>query len=155
MSILSLVPLDISISRSTVTLLTTAFGFVGGLFSSFGLYWWQNRVRRRTLRQALHTELDIPAEIIKRATEQDADSFSGPLHGEIPTTVYESQADSLGLLSNEELEPLIAYYSTAAVAEEQLQHLDDPDVAERFFEETAPILRTKRKNASTALSDHL
>lgn len=148
-------PLQFSLTQTTATLFAGGLGFLGGFLSSFGLFLWRKRVRRQALRQALYTELEIPAAVIERATEQDPDSFTGPFHGEIPTTVYESQAVDLGLLASEEVEPLISYYSTATVAKEQLQSLDDEPIAERFFTETAPILKRKRERAAAAIEKRL
>lgn len=146
--------LQFGLGETAWSLIGVIIGLIGGFGSSIAFYWYQQRVRRKTIRKALRRELELPKDVIERATETDASSFTGPFHGEIPTTVYESQAAEIGLLSDDELDALIAYYATAAVARNQLQSLDDEAVAERFFDETAPILKRNRKNAVEALSRH-
>jgi len=143
--------LQFGLTRVTATLISAAIGFSGGLLSSFGLYWLQGRRRKKSLRRALYTELEIPADVIQRANRQNPDSFTGPFHGDIPTTMYESQAVDLGRLPEDEMRQLISYYSTASVAKEQLQNLDDEDVAELFFENTIPILKRTREDAAEEL----
>jgi hypothetical protein len=147
--------LQFGLTRGTATLIAAAVGFFGGLLSSFGLYWLRGRRRKRSLRRALKAELEIPADVIRRASKQDPSSFTGPFHADIPTTIYESQAVDLGRLSETETKRLITYYSTANVAREQLRDLDDDAVAEQFFDETVPILKRERKKAVAALEENL
>lgn len=139
--------MQLGIGDATATVITALLGFLGGLFSSFGLFWWQGRVRRQSLRRALHRELEIPAAVFERAARADPDSLGEQFHAEIPTVVFESQADDIGLLSRDEIDPLVTYYSTARVAREQLRSLDDDRVAEQFLEETVPVLRRSRQRA--------
>lgn len=127
------------------TLLTGAVGFFGGLLSSFGLFWLRQRRRRKRLRQSLLRELRVPSDAIERALDTDRGDLDGPLHAHVPTTVYESQADQIGLLTEAETDEVVGYYSVAAVVATQLERDEPPP--ERFFEETLPLLEGKRTAA--------
>lgn len=144
-----------TLSNAEAILLSGFLGFVGGILSSFGLNLLRRRQQRRSLRRALLQEIELPKAVIERAVEQDVASFNGPLHTDIPTTVYESNAADIGLLTPEETEAVIAYYGTAAVAKHQLKGLDDAATAERFFDTTAKILKRNRQEAVEKLRAEL
>ncbi|MFB6176316.1 MAG: hypothetical protein ABEI99_04085 [Halobaculum sp.] len=122
-------------------------GFLGGVVTSFGVVFVRRWLRRRGLRQALLAELRLPGATIRRARNREMDDVSEPVHTQIPMTVYEGRTGSLGLLGRDELEALIRYYEVAKVAREQLESLDDEEVAERFFDETVEKLDEQRRAA--------
>lgn len=145
----------VTLSPEMASLVGAVIGFLGGIISSFGLYWLRMNTRRQALRKAFYQEIEIPAEGIDAAVEGDHDSFAGPYHEEVPTVIYETQSSNIGLLTPDEVEALIKYYTTALVAQNQLQNFDDEDIATRFFEETLPTLKSHRDAAAETLEENL
>lgn len=130
-------------------------GFLGGVLTSFVIVVVRRHLRRRALRKALLTELQLPGEVIQQMKRQNPEEADQPLHSNIPTTVYTNRRQSIGLLTPAERMPVVAYYETAEVAREQLQSIDDDRVAEEFFGETVEMLDRKRQAAISAITSRL
>lgn len=138
-----------------VQILSVVGGFVGGIGTSLIVYFIRRCVRRQKLRRLLKRELEVPEAALERVDDADPESFERSLHSSLPTSVYDANAGKLGLLTEDEFNPLIVYYTNAKVAEEQLKSVEDGEVREQFIEETVPLLRRKRKDALDAIEDRL
>lgn len=138
-----------------VQILSAVGGFAGGVATTGAAYLFRRHLRRRKLRRLLKRELEVPERALERIDESDPESLERSLHTNVPTSVYEANAGRLGLLAEEEFEPLIVYYTNATIAEEQLGSIGDEEVREQFVEDTVPILREKRTEAVEAIEERL
>jgi hypothetical protein len=151
--------LQVTLSETARTLFSVGVGFAGGLISSFGLYYVKTFVRTRRLRQAFYEEVKLPAEELEKA---HSEKNIQPLHSTIPTVIYEAESNSIGLLTENEIEDLIAYYNMAMTAEEQLGRLIDLDEEEDQYEnlkdnfesETLEKLCEYREDAENSLEEN-
>lgn len=147
----ALLQFDFLSDQRNIAVITAAIiGFIGGIFSTFGIYIIRKRERKKKLRKALLVEIQIPKETINKAARIDSSNIADiekPAHTGLPTSVHDSHIDDLGLLSSYELEPVITYYSGADVASEQLENFDKEVAKESFVDETAPNLKDARDDA--------
>jgi len=106
----------------TASIITTIIiGFIG----SFGLYWKQQRDQRRKLRKALRSEIESCniKPYAKAITSEDAD-FDGwmiPETSPFTSDIYVSNTSKIGLLSDQEIENIVDFYSEAHMAEKEIQ----------------------------------
>ncbi len=71
----------------------------------------------------------------------------------IPRDLYKSQGNEIGILSAEEVENIVEYYSLAAVAEEQINSISNGESV-THFDKTRTQLKVARDDAETVLNDH-
>lgn len=142
-------------SITTSQLIAGGLGVLAGIFSRTGKFWWEKRTRTKKLRTALLSEVQTPKKTIESAQESDSGADFEPSHDILPTKVYEEQIDDVGLLCSHEVEHIVDYYSTAEVAEDQLQRIVDDEVdGDHFVNETAEGLKKSRDDAEEALKYH-
>lgn len=84
-------------------------GIIIGLVLNILVQWKSARNSRMNLRRALIAELESADYILKQASSE---SKGSPIVlDNIPSTIYESNADSIGGLSREEVKRITSYYS--------------------------------------------
>jgi hypothetical protein len=136
--------------RGVWTLLSATLGLIGGLVSSFGLYWWRQRRRRQSTREAFKQELEIPGDAISELAERGPDEDFELWHTQVPTTLYDRQQHRIDLLSPNEVRHLVAYYSNARIVRSKLNEEPPPD---ELFDEQLDVLENRRQKALDALED--
>lgn len=85
-----------------------------GVLGSFALYKKRQRDERRRLRKAIKSELE-GMEFFKNWPESVGKTV--PKYDVLATTLYERNADSLGILSDEENERIVEFYTRAKVVQ--------------------------------------
>jgi len=113
----------------------TWIGFIGTLFGSFGLLYLRRQHRRSSLRTALIGELkhlDRITEVSEALQSKHEDSLDEkisaseiPPAGVFPTSVYESNLGSVGLLKEEEVNQVVSFYSTLISCKSIIQAIND------------------------------
>lgn len=106
----------------TVSIIATVIiGFVG----SFGLYWKQQKDRRRKLRKALRSEIEScdtkPYTKAITSDEADFDGWLIPETSPFTSDTYTNNTSNIGLLSDEEIEDIVDFYSEAHMAEKEIK----------------------------------
>jgi hypothetical protein len=92
------------------------------LIAAFGVYILRRINNKKTLRVALLTEMRYPEDILQNAE----DTPVLPDHDFIPTTIYDSSANNLGLLSQDEVKKVVEYYSYGYYLKNML---NDPEIS--------------------------
>lgn len=128
----------------------------------------RKRTKRRKVRSALHAE--ILATNTLSAAEDMLESASGSYfyieHDFIPTDVYQSNLADLGLLSEDEIEKVVEYYSNALIAKEEragcskVENNDDASLEQRMsatdtLKSTISYLQDARQEALGSLESHM
>ena len=98
-----------------------SLGFIATLVGSIGVYVSQQRSRRKKLRKSIRAELTNMDGLGRCATSMDDVSNPPPAERlarskvpagrSIPTTVYETSAQEIGILSEEEVGDITSFYS--------------------------------------------
>ncbi|SET54469.1 hypothetical protein [Natrinema hispanicum] len=128
----------------------------------------RKRTKRRKIRSALYAE--IQATNTLGAAEDMLDSASGSYfyieHDFIPTNVYQSNLADIGLLSEDEIEKVVEYYTNALIAKEEragcskVENDDDASLEQRMsaagtFKSTISYLQDARQEAMESLECHM
>ena len=132
-------------------------GILGFGGSRLGRFFIQKRSKRNKIRTALLSEIKAPKEAINDLAEQTYSEDMTINYSTIPRDFYESHSGEIGLLTKEEVEYVVKYYSNAKLAESQLSTMyneeEDADL-ENFLEEVAPRLKQSRDDAECKIEDH-
>lgn len=124
---ITVLPLQADIwSILTDVSLGTWLGFVVTLIASVGVYLFRRRKQKTKLRRALISELkeqDLD-QVIKAVNSSESavppddngespelDPSELPPAGTLPTQIYTSNAGNLGILSQDEVDDIVSYYS--------------------------------------------
>lgn len=126
---------------------------IGGL-TRIAPKWYQKRVNRQKLRRALLAEVRTPQEAIESASRFDESDDVEVDHTVFPNAVYQKHIDDIGLLSDEEVEAVIKYYSTLEVARDQLRSERDHSGVKQFLT-TVEYLVAVREDAEMELRKKL
>lgn len=89
-------------------ILGSIIGAVATIAGSYFLFWRRRRAALARLRRAFTTELSALSYIDEMAESGDYETLTKTVE---PPVVYESNADDIGLLSGEEVESLVAFYT--------------------------------------------
>lgn len=139
------------------------FAAVISLLVPYVSYRLSRRGRRKSLRQSLYTEISS----MDWLDEDDLDNLQDSIiqqngkigHAYVPSEVYDSHIEDIGLLTSDERRPLIQYYQSAHIAQKQLESLrndpTDTDLRDRFAYNTLSNLHSYRNCAESALSEHV
>lgn len=140
-----------------------AIGAILGWMGKWGAYRLENRGRRNRLRDSLKAELESTILIDEHVEHfgEDPDRIDGMKISAvdfIPTHVYESQAADLGLLTRNEQEKIIGYYSFAKIVSAQTELLtrfkeeegDEPEDYRKMHESMIE-LKNRKDDALKAL----
>lgn len=92
-------------------LLGSLITVAGAIVISLLGYRYKQWRRREHLRKAFKSELEHPLPEKDIMWVEDLDAGGVPKKELIPSTVYESNASNIGILSEEEIEKLVEYYS--------------------------------------------
>lgn len=128
----------------------------------------RKRTKRRKVRNALYAEIRSTNTL--RAAEDMLDSDSGYYfyieHDFIPTNVYQSNLADIGLLSEDEIEKVVNYYTNALIAKEEragcskIENDDDASLeqgmsATHTFKCTISYLQGARQEAMESLESQI
>lgn len=102
-------------------------GALATLVSGFGVYFKRKRDKRERLRIALIQEIDGMKGPIKGYSQAMQKMNGLPETDIITTTIYESNADKIGLLSEEEVKKVTNFYTHAMNTSEELKFLNDQE----------------------------
>lgn len=89
-------------------ILGSIIGAIATIAGSCFLFWRRRRAALARLRRAFTTELSALSYIDEMAESGDYETLTKTVE---PPVVYESNADDIGLLSGEEVESLVAFYT--------------------------------------------
>jgi hypothetical protein len=89
-------------------ILGSIIGAIATIAGSYFLFWRRRRAALARLRRAFTTELSALSYIDEMAESGDYETLTKTVE---PSVVYESNADDIGLLSGEEVESLVAFYT--------------------------------------------
>jgi hypothetical protein len=89
-------------------ILGSIIGAIATIAGSYFLFWRRRRAALARLRRAFTTELSALSYIDEMAESGDYETLTKTVE---PPVVYESNADDIGLLSGEEVESLVAFYT--------------------------------------------
>lgn len=145
------------LDSNTATVIAGVLGFLGGVFSRFAKYWFEKRTRKKKLRTAILTEIKSPKNAIDELNEISINDEFNFEHTIIPTQIFESHKNDIGLLANDEVAHVVNYYSIAEVAEDQIEALseDDREVDhESFLNDTIAGLKDARDDAEDVIKAH-
>lgn len=115
-------------------------GAIATIAGSYFLFWRRQRTAVAHLRRAFRTELTALDYIDRMADNGDYEQLTKTVE---PPVVYESNADDIGLLSGEEVEALVAFYTDLYWLRDQQDIEDKKDRVHEIVE--------KRNRARTAL----
>lgn len=102
-------------------ILGSIIGAIATIAGSYFLFWRRRRAALTRLRRAFTTELSALSYIDEMAESGDYETLTETVE---PPVVYESNADDIGLLSGEEVESLVAFYTDLYWLREQ-QDIED------------------------------
>lgn len=126
------------------------------------------RTKRQKLRRALYAELQATNTL--SAAEDMLNTASGSYfytkHDFIPTNVYQSNLADIGLLSEDEIESVVNYYTNATIAKEEregcekIDNDDEASLEQRMsaadtFKHTLSYLQDARFEALESLEPHI
>lgn len=147
------------VSKAIATILNIILPLAGGILgfagSRLGAYLYKKRTRKNKVRTALLSEIRAPKQPINELADQNSLDDIKFNYSNIPTDFYDSHSDEIGILSTDEVEIVVKYYSTAKVVESKLSSLaDNDDVSDldTFFNEIVPALKQARDNAESTLN---
>lgn len=89
-------------------ILGSIIGAIATIAGSYFLFWRRRQAAVAQLRRAFKTELSALSYIDEMADSGDYETLTETVE---PPVVYESNADDIGLLSGEEVESLVAFYT--------------------------------------------
>lgn len=89
-------------------ILGSIIGAIATIAGSYFLFWRRRRAALAHLRRAFMTELSALSYIDEMSESGDYETLTKTVE---PPVVYESNADDIGLLSGEEVESLVAFYT--------------------------------------------
>jgi hypothetical protein len=89
-------------------ILGSIIGAIATIAGSYFLFWRRRQAALARLRRAFTTELSALSYIDEMAESGDYETLTKTVE---PPVVYESNADDIGLLSGEEVESLVAFYT--------------------------------------------
>lgn len=131
-----------------------------GLITNWAIYRIRRQNSRKSLRLALKTEIESE-EVLDDWVENypHGDTLHAPKVDAFPSEVYSANAGDLGLLSSDEREAVVAYYSFADVVSQQIQILskkaDEGTHSREDYDtlhEAADDLRDRRDKAHDLLT---
>lgn len=134
-------------------ILAAFIGFIGQIVHSK----IRTRYERKKLRTALHAEIssiDWIRETDLTDLKESIRNNEDPVQIRLPTTVYDNNVDSIGILSEPEIEALIAYYQAAHVAQDQLEMINEgtsQSTRTTFTDRTLPKLKSRHETAKNEL----
>lgn len=112
---------NIDVIGTTSIIITVIIGFIG----SFGLYWKQQKDKRRKLRKALRSEIEScntePYTEALTSEDADLDGWLIPETSPFASDIYTNNTSNIGLLSDEEIEDIVDFYSEAHTAEKEIK----------------------------------
>jgi hypothetical protein len=117
-------------------------GAVATIAGSYFLFWRRRRAAVERLRRAFTTELDALSYVDEMAERGEYEALTKTVESPV---VYETNADDVGLLSGEEVESLVAFYTDLYWLRDQQ---DMEDKKERVHE-----IVEKRQRAMASLRD--
>ena len=88
--------------------LGSIIGAIATIAGSYFLFWRRRQGALARLRRAFRTELAALSYLDTMADSGDYEALTKTVE---PSVVYESNADDIGLLSGEEVEALVAFYT--------------------------------------------
>jgi hypothetical protein len=88
--------------------LGSIIGAIATIAGSYFLFWRRRRAALARLRRAFRTELSALSYIDEMAESGEYETLTKTVESPV---VYESNADDIGLLSGEEVESLVAFYT--------------------------------------------
>jgi hypothetical protein len=131
----------------------TFFGATVGALTQIGLGWWRTKRSKKNLRLALRSEMESQMGL----DLDDAGNLTSfdDLRQVFPTPVYESNTDSIGMLSTEEVRKISRFY-TALMAHRGMtgQSSQNPDHQEAA-DELNEVVNELRTEAVDAINEHL
>lgn len=126
------------------------------------------RTKRRKVRSALYAELQATNTLgsAEEMLRSDSGSYFFIEHDFIPTDVYQSNLADIGLLSEDEIESVVEYYTNAVIAKEQraassiIESDDDASLQQRMsaadsFRSTISYLQDARQEAMDSLESNM
>jgi len=123
-------------------ILGSIIGAIATIAGSYFLFWRRRRAALSHLRTAFTTELAALSYIDEMADRGDYETLTEAVE---PPVVYESNADDIGLLSGEEVESLVAFYTDLYWLRDQQDIEDKKDRVHEIVE--------KRQRAITSLRE--
>lgn len=122
--------------------LGSIIGAIATIAGSYFLFWRRRKAALASLRQAFTTELSALSYIDTMADSGNYETLTKTVE---PPVVYESNADDIGLLSGEEVEALVAFYTDLYWLRDQQDIEDKKDRVREIVE--------KRQRAMAILRD--
>jgi hypothetical protein len=122
--------------------LGSIIGAIATIAGSYFLFWRRRKAALANLRQAFTTELSALSYIDTMADSGNYETLTKTVE---PPVVYESNADDIGLLSGEEVEALVAFYTDLYWLRDQQDIEDKKDRVREIVE--------KRQRAMAILRD--
>jgi hypothetical protein len=116
----------------TSVLLSVVAGGVGGVATRVVFSWYRDRKSRRRLRESIYEEVGTNADEIEgmahslEVVKPHGDAVRVP-PDTLVTTVYESNAESLGLLPKREANAIVEFYTDCYRVRRILAEIDDTD----------------------------
>ncbi|NUC72517.1 hypothetical protein HTZ84_09385 [Haloterrigena sp. SYSU A558-1] len=108
--------------------------------------------KKQSLRKAIKEEIDRTANIDGDGSE---DLIAGMRHP-VPRNIYNENTDSIGLLSDEEVEAIVEYYNVASTIEEiSHMHRNTDEDYTPALSNLLLLLKEKQDEASSILEDQI
>lgn len=142
-----------SLSSTPPAIIGAILGFVTVIVGHRFNFWLKQRSRRSKLRAGFLAEIQTPKHPIDELASLDSVSKGEIDYTTIPREMYESQSSEIGILSKEEVEAIVEYYSLTAVAKEQIEAISKGNSVSNF-EKTRDGLKEARDDAEEVLSNH-
>jgi hypothetical protein len=125
-----------------------------GIFGSFAVQWRRRESKRTKLRRALLGELESMYEMAKLDAAMYASEMSPttpPPANRLTTAVYDSNTDGVGLLTEEEIEAITEFYSTAHFVESTIEAYSEGRLADTIKASYGPVLMQLTEELGTAI----
>jgi hypothetical protein len=153
----------LGINQPEAVVLGGLLTLVGGIGGQLINVYVGNRLRRKTqrrkLREVLYAELDSMAWInnasVAEAVEESGNDVSRTF---FPTLMFDSNTQDVGLLTEDEINPMLRYYNAAYIAREQLEMVRDTDnsFAKRsLVNDTLPRVKDYRREAAQEIGEKI
>lgn len=132
-----------------VTVATLVGAGVGAIVPEY----LRRRVKRHNLRLALKTEIDE----MHMLTTLEPDILPEPaLNDIIPTIIYEENADSIGLLTHDEVTKIVRFYSALFWFQQELKIFEaSGSDKQAFAQRNLDTIKSLRKDALGAIKRNL
>jgi len=130
-----------------------ALGFIGVIVGNAFRLWLKQRTRRSRLRAGFLAEVKVPKSAINDLAEFNSVTQGDVDYSTIPRELYESQSSEIGILTAEEVNKIVEYYSLAAVAKEQIEAISNGEPVSNF-DQIREELKEARNDAEEALKNH-